>query len=114
FKLAAIRCFKNAFLKSEPILLEPCMALEITTPEEHSSNIVGYICSRRGRILGMDVKGNQKLIIAEAPLSEMFGCVTNLRSLSSGRANCSMHFKKYTQVPKDITEKIIEEKIKKD
>ena len=114
FKLAAKHCFRSAFMKCDPILLEPCMSLEITTPEEYSSNIVGYICSRRGKILGMDVKGNQKIIEAEAPLSEMFGYATNLRSLSSGRANCSMRFEKYTQVPREIAEKVIQEKKEKD
>ncbi|MCF7907706.1 MAG: elongation factor G [Candidatus Omnitrophica bacterium] len=112
FKIAARTCFKNAFLKASPVLLEPCMSLEVLTPEEHTSGIVGYLCARRGKILGMDSKGNQKLISAEAPLSEMFGYVTNLRSLSSGRASCSMHFKKYTQVPKEIAQKIIEEQKK--
>lgn len=113
FKLAARSCFKNAFMKSEPVLLEPCMELEIDTPEEYASNLVGHICSKRGKILGMETKGNQKIIMAEAPLSEMFGYATNMRSLSSGRANCSMHFKKYTQVPKEITKRIIEEKEEK-
>lgn len=112
FKLAARSCFREAFLKCEPVLLEPCMDLEIAVPEEYTSGVVGYICSRRGKILGMDAKGNQKLITAEAPLAEMFGYVTNLRSLSSGRANCSMHFKKYTQVPKEIAQKIIEQQKK--
>jgi len=114
FKLAAKGCFKNAFIKCKPILLEPCMSLEIITPEEHTSSIVGYICSKRGRIINMDTKGSQKIIQAEAPLSEMFGCTTNLRSLSSGRASCSMHFEKYTEVPAEITKKIIEEKTAKD
>jgi len=110
FKLTARSCFKNAFMKCDPILLEPCMELEINTPDEYASNLVGYVCSKRGKILGMETKGTQKTIVAEAPLSEMFGYVTNMRSLSSGRANCSMHFKKYTQVPKEIAKKIIEEK----
>ena len=113
FKLAARSCFKNAFMKSEPVLLEPCMELEIDTPDEYASNLVGHICSKRGKILGMETKGNQKIILAEAPLSEMFGYATNMRSLSSGRANCSMHFKKYIQVPKEIAKKIIEEKEEK-
>ncbi|MCK4520139.1 MAG: elongation factor G, partial [Candidatus Omnitrophica bacterium] len=112
FKIAARSCFKAAFMKSEPVLLEPCMELEIVTPEEYASNLVGYVCSKRGKILGMETKGNQKIITAEAPLSEMFGYATNTRSLSSGRANSSMHFKKYTQVPKEIIRKIIEEKEK--
>jgi elongation factor G len=116
FKTAARECFKAAFLESEPILLEPCMKLEVTTPEEYASSIVGYICSRRGKILNMETAGpkNQKEIFAEVPLSEMFGYVTNIRSLSSGRANCSMHFAKYAQVPKEIAQKIIEEKEKKE
>jgi len=110
FKLTARSCFKNAFLKCDPVLLEPCMELEINTPDEYASNLVGYVCSKRGKILGMEAKGTQKTIMAEAPLSEMFGYATNMRSLSSGRANCSMHFKKYTQVPKEIAKRIIEEK----
>jgi len=110
FKLTARSCFKNAFMKCDPVLLEPCMELEINTPDEYASNLIGYVCSKRGKILGMETKGVQKTIMAEAPLSEMFGYATNMRSLSSGRANCSMHFKKYTQVPKEIARKIIEEK----
>ncbi|MCK5288420.1 MAG: elongation factor G [Candidatus Omnitrophica bacterium] len=114
FKITARGCFKNAFMKSNPVLLEPLMSLEINTPEEYASNIVGYVCSRRGKILGMDAKGNQKCIQAEAPLSEMFGYTTNLRSLSSGRANCSMHFNKYVEVPREVAQKVIEERNKKD
>ncbi len=112
FRLTAMGCFRNAFPKCDPVLLEPCMKLEVTTPEEYTSNIVGYICSKRGKILGMDPAGNLKAIISEVPLSEMFGYVTNIRSLSSGRANCSMHFEKYVQVPREIAQKIIEEKLK--
>ncbi len=98
------------------MLLEPCMKLEVMTPEEYASNIMGYICSRRGKILNMEsteIK-NQKEIIAEVPLSEMFGYATNIRSLSSGRANCSMRFEKYSQVPKEIAQKVVEEKEKKE
>lgn len=110
FKLASIGCFKQAFLEAEPLLLEPYMSLEVTAPEEYVNSVVGYICSCRGKILGMDTKGKQKIITAEVPLSEMFGYTTNLRSLSSGRANASMHFEKYMQVPNEITAKILEEK----
>jgi elongation factor G len=110
FKIASRECFKKAFMQCQPVLLEPYMAIEVTTPEEYTSGIVGYICSRRGKILGMETRGNQKLILAEAPLSEMFGYVTNLRSLSSGRATCSMHFEKYAQVPQEITQKVLQEK----
>ncbi len=114
FKLAAIGCFKQTFLRAQPILLEPYMSLEVTTPEEYVNAVVGYICSCRGKILGMDTKGKQKIINSEVPLAEMFGYTTNLRSLSSGRANASMHFNKYMQVPPEITAKILEEKKKKE
>ncbi len=110
FKLAASECFKRAFLKSEPVLLEPYMSLEITTPEEHVGNVVGNICARRGKVLGIEARANQQVIAAEAPLSEMFGYASTLRSLSSGRATYSMHFEKYLETPLEISEKIIEER----
>lgn len=110
FKIAGSIGFKEAFMKAEPILLEPYMFLEVNTPEEYMNGIVGYICSRRGKIMNMDSKGKQKIISAEVPLSEMFGYATDIRSLSSGRANASMEFKKYLRVPSEIAEKIIAEK----
>ncbi|MGB4520615.1 MAG: elongation factor G [Candidatus Omnitrophota bacterium] len=110
FKIAASMGFKDAFLKAEPVLLEPYMSLEVVTPEEHVNGIVGYICSHRGKILNMDTKGKQKIISAEVPLAEMFGYTTAFRSLSSGRANGSMEFKHYAQAPKEVAEKIILEK----
>jgi elongation factor G len=114
FKIAGSIGFKEAFRKAEPVLLEPSMSLEVTTPEEHINSIVGYICSRRGKILNMDTKGKQKIVTAEVPLGEMFGYATAFRSLSSGRANASMEFDKYVRVPKEIAEKIIAEKKKKE
>lgn len=110
FKMAAILGFKQIFMQAKPILLEPYMSLEATTPEEYVNAIVGYICSRRGKILNMDTKGKQKIISAEVPLAEMFGYTSNLRSLSSGRCNASMEFSKYMQVPAEIALKVIEEK----
>ena len=112
FKVAAAECFKRAFLKAAPILLEPYMSVEIITPEEYVGDVVGDICSRRGKVLGMEVKGNLQTVAAEAPLAEMFGYASSLRSLSSGRANYSMHFEKYIEVPFAISEKIVEEKRK--
>ncbi|MDD2927250.1 MAG: elongation factor G [Candidatus Omnitrophica bacterium] len=112
FKMAGIFGFKEAFMKAKPILLEPYMSLEVATPEEYVNACVGYICSRRGKILNMDAKGKQKIISAEVPLSEMFGYATAFRSLSSGRANATMEFSKYLQVPQEITQKLIEEKQK--
>ncbi|MBI4845079.1 MAG: elongation factor G [Candidatus Omnitrophica bacterium] len=112
FKIAAGDCFKRAFMKAAPILLEPYMSIEATTPEEHVGSVVGDICSRRGKVLGMEAKNNLQIISAEAPLSEMFGYASALRSLTSGRATYSMHFEKYVEVPFAISEKIVEEKKK--
>ena len=113
FKFAARGGFKEAFMKASPVLLEPYMTLDITTPEEYMSSIVGNICARRGKIINIDAKGNQKSILAEAPLSELFGYSQTIRSLSSGRAVFSMHFGKYDQVPGEIARTIIEEKKEK-
>lgn len=112
FKVAAAECFKRAFMKCIPVLLEPYMSLEVVTPQEYVGNIVGNICSRRGKVLGIETKAAQQVISAEAPLSEMFGYATTLRSLSSGRAVYTMHFEKYVEVPFEFSQKIIEEKKK--
>ncbi len=110
FRMAAIMGFKEIFMRAKPVLLEPYMSLVVTTPEEYVNACVGYICSRRGKILNMDSKGKQKIIESEAPLAEMFGYATAFRSLSSGRANATMEFSKYLQVPTEIAQKIVEEK----
>ncbi len=114
FKMASSIGFKEAFMKSEPVLLEPCMSLEVTTPEEYLNSLIGYICSRRGKILNTDAKGKQKIISAQVPLGEMFGYATNIRSLSSGRASASMEFDKYLQAPNEIAQRIIAEKKEKE
>ncbi|MCF7873151.1 MAG: elongation factor G [Candidatus Omnitrophica bacterium] len=110
FKIAARQCFKKAFMDCKPSLLEPIMDLEVITPEDYLSNVVSYISSKRGNVLGVDPKGKQKMIQSEVPLSEMFGYVTDLRSLTNGRANCSMQLKKYASVPDKIAQKVIETK----
>jgi elongation factor G len=110
FRMASILGFKQAFMQGSPVLLEPYMSLGVSTPEEYVNSIVGYICSRRGKILNMDTKGKQKIISAEVPLAEMFGYATNIRSLSSGRAAAT----KYMQVPTEIAQKIITEKNEKE
>ncbi len=110
FKLAAGECFKRAFMKAMPVLLEPLMSLEIVTPKEYVGNIVGDVCSRRGKVFGIENKAGQQIISAEVPLSDMFGYTTALRSLSSGRAVSSMHFEKYVKVPFELAQKIIEDK----
>jgi elongation factor G len=110
FKICAAECFKRAFMNAAPVLLEPYMSIETSSPEEYTGSVVGDMCSRRGKVLGMEMKGKLQIVDAEAPLSEMFGYASALRSMSSGRANYSMHFEKYIEVPFSIAEKIIEEK----
>jgi len=114
FMLASGGAFKEAFLNAEPVLLEPYMMLEVTSPEEYGSNLVGNISSRRGKILNIDTKGSQKIITAEVPLSEMFGYSKAFRSLSSGRATFSMEFLRYEEIPPQIAKKIVEDRKSKD
>lgn len=113
FRIAGSIGFKEAFMKAEPVVLEPYMSLEVTTPEESLNSIVGYICSRRGKIINMETKTGQKIVSSEVPLAEMFGYATNIRSLSSGRANGSMEFSKYLQAPNDVVQKLLAEKAAK-
>ncbi|MFH2146194.1 MAG: elongation factor G [Candidatus Omnitrophota bacterium] len=112
FKTAAREAFKRAFMKGAPILLEPHMSIEVTTPEEQVGDVVGDICSRRGKISGMEAKAGAQIVAADAPLSEMFGYATALRSITSGRATYSMHFERYAEVPYAISEQIVEEAAK--
>jgi elongation factor G len=110
FKTCAAVCFKEAFRKAAPRLLEPIMTLEIATPDEHIGEIVGDLGRRRGKVLSMRRyrKGSQK-ISAEAPLMELFGYATAIRSLSSGRANHSMELTRFSPLPEKIAEKVLEE-----
>ena len=107
FQEAGRACFKQLFLKGSPIILEPVMSVEVTTPEEFMGASTGSICQRRGRVETMDDKGNQKIISGMVPLGEMFGYATTLRSLSQGRAGFSMQFEHYEAVPFFLTEQII-------
>jgi len=106
FKMCAILCFKEAARKANLVLLEPIMKVEVTTPEEYMGNIVGDLNGKRGQIDEMTDRGNTKVIMAKVPLAEMFGYATQLRSMSQGRANYSMEFLHYSEVPKNILEKI--------
>jgi elongation factor G len=110
FKMAAIFGYKDACRKAKPILLEPIMKVEVTTPEEYMGNIVGDLSSKRGQIGQMSERTNIKVIDAKVPLAEMFGYATSLRSLSQGRANYTMEFLEYAEVPKNIAETLIGEK----
>ena len=111
FKTAAAEGFKKAFMKANPVLLEPIMSIEITVPEEYLGDVVGDLCSRRGKVMGMNMKGNLQIIEGKAPLSEMFGYATALRSLTQGRANYSMHFEAYEEVPFEQGQKIYKERM---
>ena len=111
FQLCAQMCFKQAFMKASPVLLEPVMKVEINTPDDYIGNVTGDVNKRRGRIEAMRRfrKGSQKLD-AFVPLMEMFGYATALRNLTSGRANYSMEFHQYMPTPKDKQEEIVKER----
>ncbi len=110
FKVAAYRAFKDAFEKAKPVLLEPIMDVEVTTPDEYMGDVMGDLSSRRGRIEWQEQRGNATVIKAKVPLAEMFGYATTLRSLTQGRANYVMQFHNYEIVPDGIAQKIIEER----
>jgi len=108
FEVAASMAFQKAAERGQPILLEPIMGLEVIVPEEFMGDVIGNLSARRGRIEEMTYKAGAKVIRAFVPLASMFGYATDLRSLSQGRATYSMEFSYYQEVPKQITEKIIE------
>jgi elongation factor G len=107
FKIAASMALKAAKSKCNPVILEPIEKVEIVVPEEYMGDIMGDVTSRRGRVEGMDARGNAQVIRAMVPLSEMFGYATALRSNTQGRGTYTMHFDHYEEVPKSISEEII-------
>lgn len=107
FELAAKLAFKEAAPKAQPILLEPIMKLEVITPEENMGDVVGDLNRRRGVIEGMDSRAGAKVVKAKVPLSEMFGYVTQLRTITSGRANSTMEFDHYEQAPRNIQDEVV-------
>ncbi|MFC5601950.1 elongation factor G [Sporosarcina koreensis] len=107
FKIAASMALKNAAAKCNPVLLEPMMKVEVIIPEEYMGDIMGDITSRRGRVEGMDARGNAQVVRAMVPLAEMFGYATSLRSNTQGRGVFSMTFDHYEDVPKSIAEEVI-------
>ncbi|WP_375168710.1 elongation factor G [Sneathia sanguinegens] len=110
FKIAGSMGIKKALKLAQPILLEPIFKVEVTTPEEYMGDVIGDLNSRRGQVSGMSDRNNAKIIDAHVPLSEMFGYATDLRSKTQGRASYSMEFEKYVQVPKNISDKVVEER----
>ena len=107
FKIAASMALKNAISKCNPVLLEPIMKVEVVMPEEYLGDVMGNITSRRGRVEGMEARGNAQVVRAMVPLAEMFGYATTLRSSTQGRGTFSMVFDHYEEVPKSISEDII-------
>jgi len=107
FKIAASMAFKDGFMKASPVLLEPIMKVEVTTPEDYMGDVIGDLNRRRGLVQGMEDSPAGKLINAEVPLAEMFGYATSLRSMSQGRATYSMEFKKYAEAPSSVADEVI-------
>ncbi|GHT03111.1 elongation factor G 2 [Planctomycetales bacterium] len=113
FRICGSMAFKEAFMKANPQLLEPIMSVAVTTPEDFAGTITGNICAKRGKVTGMDALGNAKIIRGTVPLASMFGYATELRNVSSGRANFTMQFEHYEAVPFSIAEEVIEAKKKR-
>ncbi|WP_432353409.1 elongation factor G [Sporosarcina sp. A2] len=107
FKIAASMALKNAVAKCDPVLLEPMMKVEVIIPDEYMGDIMGDITSRRGRVEGMEARGNAQTVRSMVPLAEMFGYATSLRSNTQGRGVFSMTFDHYEEVPKSVAEEII-------
>ncbi|MFN4285002.1 MAG: elongation factor G [Lacibacter sp.] len=107
FELCAKSGFREAGRKAKPVLLEPIMKVEVVTPDQYMGDVTGDLNRRRGMLEGMDTKGNAQVIRAKVPLSEMFGYVTQLRSLTSGRATSTMEFSHYAPAPNNIAEEVI-------
>ena len=107
FKIAGSMAIKDALKKSDPILLEPCMAVEVETPEQYMGDVMGNLSGRRGKIEGMDDRAGSKVIRAKVPLGEMFGYATDLRSQTQGRATYTMQFDSYEPAPKSIVDEVM-------
>jgi elongation factor G len=110
FKVAGSIAFKEAARRAKPVLLEPIFAVEVVTPEDFLGEVIGDLSRRRGRVEGQERQGNALAVTAQVPLSEMFGYATDLRSNTQGRANYTMQFEGYEEVPPNIAEKIVEQR----
>jgi elongation factor G len=112
FRTCASMAFRQGMMKDSPQLLEPIMSVNVVTPPDYAGSVTGDLCARRGRIMGMESRTTVQEIQAVAPLAEMFGYATILRTLTQGRASFTMHFERYEAVPMSIAEKIVEERRK--
>ena len=107
FKIAGSMAWRDAAKDANPVLLEPVMAVEVVTPEEYMGDVMGDISSRRGKMQGMEMRHNTRVIGARVPLAEMFGYATDLRSATQGRATYSMQFKSYRPAPRNVSEEVV-------
>jgi elongation factor G len=107
FKIAGSMAFKNAMQRAKPKLLEPVMAVEVVTPDEYLGDVMGDLNARRGRVEGLEPRGNAQAIKARVPLASMFGYATDLRSTTQGRATFTMQFDRYEEVPQAIAAEIV-------
>jgi len=107
FEIAAKIAFKEAARKASPVLLEPIMKMEVITPEENMGDVIGDLNKRRGQLEGMDSRAGAQVVKAKVPLAEMFGYVTQLRTLSSGRATSSMEFSHYAEAPRNVQDEVL-------
>jgi elongation factor G len=107
FEIATRAAFREGIPRAAPVLLEPMMRVEVVTPEEYMGDIIGDLNSRRGHITGMDSRGNAQVINAMVPLANMFGYINNLRSMSQGRAQYTMHFDHYEKVPQAVADEVV-------
>jgi elongation factor G len=107
FKIAGSMAFQDASKKASPVLLEPIMKVEVVTPDDYTGAVTGDLTARRGHLEGQIARGGSQIITALVPLSNMFGYSTDLRSRTQGRATYSMHFEKYAEAPKNVSEEVI-------
>jgi elongation factor G len=107
FEIAARSAFREALPKARPVLMEPIMKIEVLTPEENMGDVIGDLNRRRGQLQGMDSRNGAQVIKAMVPLSEMFGYVTQLRTITSGRATSTMEFDHYEEAPRNVQEEVV-------
>jgi elongation factor G len=114
FKMATIQAFKQGFMECSPVLLEPIVSLRVVVPDKFTGDVMGDLNKRRGRVLGMNPihHGGKQEIVADIPLSEMYGYSTDLRSMTGGSGDFSYEFSRYEQAPSDVQQRVIEESAK--
>ena len=113
FKTAARQAFKSAFMQANPVILEPIVSLSVIVPDSYTGDIMGDLNKKRGRVLGMNpTEGGKTEIVADIPVSELYGYSTNLRSMTGGRGSYAYSFSRYEQAPGDVQEKVIADNAK--